>query len=110
MPGKTNVFELASVLSEAYGHLPLGKVNDHTAYVMHIKGAFDFHKHPKDELYLVLQGEMTLRFRSAPAVTLREGECLTVPAWVTHSSESAAGAQVLAVKPTDMFPRPQDTE
>ena len=86
------------------------QVNDHTAYVMHIKGLFDFHKHPKDELYFVLQGEFTLRFKNAPAVTLHEGECLAVPAYVTHSSESVDGANVLAVKPTDMFPRRQDTE
>lgn len=111
MSRKTSVTELKKLLENSpYGHLELGAVNDHAAYVMHFKGSYPMHSHSRDELYFVLEGKVTVRFKNAPSESLKKGECLTVPAYVTHSSESAEGAMVLMVKPKDMFPKPQDLE
>lgn len=111
MSQKTSVVELKKLLSDIpYSHLELGAVNDHAAYVMNFQGQHAMHSHARDEMYFVLEGKITIRYKSAPAETLKKGECLTVPAYVTHSSESEEGALVLMVKPKDMFPNPSDLE
>ena len=110
MGNKTSIAELAALLTAPYSHLELGQVNDHAAYVMNFKDTFPFHRHTLDELYLVLEGEIILRFKHAPAVTLKQGESTVVRAHTTHSSESAAGALVLMVKPKEMFPHPSEVE
>jgi mannose-6-phosphate isomerase-like protein (cupin superfamily) len=110
MASKTSIAELATLLTTPYSHLELGQVNDHAAYVMNFKDVFPFHRHILDELYLVLEGEITIRFKNAPAITLKKGESTVVRAYTTHSSESLEGALVLMVKPKEMFPHPSEVE
>ena len=110
MSGKTNITEFAPLLKEAYSHLAMGRVNDHTVYLMNIQGTYPMHSHTRDELYFVLDGEITVRFKNSPPETLQKGECLSVLAYISHSSESKDGALVLMVKPTDMFPKPSEVE
>lgn len=110
MSGKTSVTEFTPLLKEAYSHLALGRVNDHTAYLMNFQGSYPMHNHTRDELYFVLEGEITIRFKNSPPETLHKGECLSVLAYISHSSESKDGALVLVIKPTDMFPKPNEVE
>ena len=110
MAYKTSIDELAALLTTPYSHLELGQVNDHAAYVMNFKEVYPFHRHIMDELYLVLEGEITIRFKNASPVTLKKGECHVVRAYTTHSPESKEGALVLMVKPKEMFPHPSEVE
>lgn len=103
MSSKTSVTELAAVLTAPYTHLELGQVNDHAVYVMHFKGDFPFHRHTKDELYIVLEGEFTLNFRNRPSLTIGKMESTVVRAYTTHSPHSDEGALVLMIKPKEMF-------
>jgi len=54
---------------------------------------FPFHRHIQDELYLVLQGQITIRFRNASPITLHKGE-----------------STVVRAKPKEMFPHPSEVE
>jgi mannose-6-phosphate isomerase-like protein (cupin superfamily) len=110
MANKTSIKELAALLTAPYSHLELGQVNDHAAYVMNFKDVYPFHRHTLDELYLVLEGEVILRFKSGPPIVLKQGESTVVRAHTTHSSESLEGALVLMVKPKEMFPHPSEVE
>ena len=103
MANKMSIDELAAVLTAPYTHLELGQVNDHAAYVMHFKDEYPFHRHTKDELYLVLEGEVTIRFRNLPEVTLSKNDSMVVRAYTTHSPSSPDGALVLMIKPKEMF-------
>ena len=60
MPSKTSLDELAAVLTEPYVHLELGQVNDHAVYLVRFKGDYVFHRHTRDEMYLVLDGEVKI--------------------------------------------------
>ncbi len=108
MPNKTNLDELASILNQPFTHLELGQVNDHAAYLLLFKGEFPFHRHTKDELYIVLEGEFTLRFKNEPPVTLKAHESTVVRAYTTHSPYSEHGAKVVMVKPKEMFATPAE--
>lgn len=110
MTRKTSVQELLSVLGAPFVPLELGAFNDHAAYILHCKGDFGMHSHAEDEFYFVLEGEVTIRFKNAPEEILRKGDSLTVPAYVTHSPDSAEGAQVMMIKRKGTFIRPQEVE
>lgn len=110
MPAKTRIDELAPLLAEPYRHLELAQVNDHAAYLVRFQGSFPSHRHTKDEMYLVLQGEIRLEFTNEPPLDLRQNESTVVRAYTTHSSSSEHGALVLMVKPKEMFAPAPDGE
>jgi mannose-6-phosphate isomerase-like protein (cupin superfamily) len=108
MAKKSNVHKLSVTLKDAYSHIEVARINDHAGYVMYFKGGFPMHSHVWDEFYMVLEGKVTITFKKGGTEVLRKGECLTVPAYVTHNTESKEGATVFMVKPKDMFYTAQD--
>ena len=110
MSSKTSIDELAAILTEPYTHLELGQVNDHAAYLVRFKGAYTFHRHTRDEMYLVLDGEATLQFTHQPPLVLKKNESAVVRAYTTHSPRSDQGALVLMFKPKEMFATQAEAE
>jgi len=103
MDSKTTLDELAVLLVEPYKHLELGEVNDHAVYLVRFKGDYVFHRHTRDEMYLVLEGEARLHFPNQPSIVLKKNESTVVRAYTTHSPGSEQGALVLMFKPKEMF-------
>ena len=103
MDSKTTIDELAALLVKPYLHLELGEVNDHAVYLVRFKGEYVFHRHTKDEMYLVLEGEASILFPNQPPITLKKNESTVVRAYTTHSPASDQGALVLMFKPKEMF-------
>lgn len=103
MEPKQSISQTASLLKEPFQHLPLGCVDDYCVYLTRMEGAYLYHQHPKDEMYLVLEGEITIDYVDGPAVTLGPGESLVVRAGERHRSRSETGALVLMFKARDMF-------
>jgi mannose-6-phosphate isomerase-like protein (cupin superfamily) len=110
MPSKTSIDELAAVLTESYAHLELGQINDHAAYLVRFKGDYVSHRHTRDEMYLVLEGEVRIQFPNQPPLVLKKNESTVVRAYSTHSPSSERGALVLMFKPKDMFATQPDAE
>jgi mannose-6-phosphate isomerase-like protein (cupin superfamily) len=88
MSGPTTLDELAAVLTEPYKHLEVGQVNDHAVYLVRFKGDYVFHRHTRDEMYLVLEGEARLHFPNQPSIVLKKNESTVVHAYTTHSPGS----------------------
>lgn len=103
MSNKTSIDELAALMTKPFAHLELGQINDHAAYVSRIIGEFPLHRHTQDEMYLVLEGEMTIHFKGNPELVLSRGESTVVRAFTTHGLKSEEGALVLLIKPKEMF-------
>ncbi len=110
MATKNNIQELASMLTEAYRHLELGTVDDHAVYVLKVKGEFPMHHHTRDEMYVVLKGEIRIRFRNIPELVLGEGDSTVVRAYTIHSPTSDDEALVLLIKPKEMFATSSDMD
>ena len=102
--------ELAAVLSEPYLHLEVGQVNDHAVYLVRFKGDYIFHRHTRDEMYLVLEGEAKIQFPHQPPLVLKKNESTVVRAYTTHSPGSDQGALVLMFKPKEMFATQAEAE
>ncbi len=103
MSSVVSLDELATVLSKPYQHLEIGQVNDHAAYLLRFEGDNVWHRHTEDEIYIVLEGVVTINFRNQPAAVLHQHDTLVVRAYTTHQATAAPEALVLMFKPKEMF-------
>ncbi len=103
MPEKVNIAQVAARLTEPFKHLVVGRVDDYCAYLTRIEGSYLFHHHSKDEMYLVLEGEIAVDYANGTSVTVGQGESLVVRAGEKHRSRSEKGALVLMFKARDLF-------
>ena len=110
MSSKISVDELASALTQPYVHLELGQVNDHAVYLVRFKGDYEFHRHTRDEMYMVLEGEAKLLFSHEPPLVLKKNESTVVRGYTTHNPSSEQGALVLMFKPKEMFATPTEMD
>ncbi len=77
-------------------------VNDYDVRVVKIVGEFVRHRHEDtDEMFLVLDGEMEIRFDEG-SVWLRTGECYVVPAGTYHQPCAAQETHVLLFEPSSV--------
>ncbi len=103
MKAKANIAQAAVRLTEPFKHVAIGRVDDYCAYLTRIQGTYLFHQHAKDEMYLVMEGEITVDYADGSSVTVGQGESLVVEAGERHRSRSEAGALVLMFKACDLF-------
>jgi mannose-6-phosphate isomerase-like protein (cupin superfamily) len=104
MPEKVQpIAEAASRLEKPFTHIVVGQVDEYCAYLSRFEGSYLFHQHAKDEMYLVLEGEICIDYPDGPSVTVKEGETLVVKAGEKHRSRSEKKALVLMFKARDLF-------
>ncbi|MHC4823388.1 MAG: cupin domain-containing protein [Planctomycetota bacterium] len=77
----------------------IGALNGQEVKLAKLEGEFVWHAHAEeDELFLVLEGELILRFRDREEV-LGVGQMLIVPRGVEHQPYAPKGASVLLFEP-----------
>jgi mannose-6-phosphate isomerase-like protein (cupin superfamily) len=104
MPQKTvSIRQAQAKLSRPWVHTVVGQVDDYCAYLCRFQGTYQFHRHAKDEMYMVLEGETFIEYQDGPTVLLQEGDTLVVKAGETHRSGAPVGALVLMFKALDLF-------
>jgi mannose-6-phosphate isomerase-like protein (cupin superfamily) len=75
-------------------------LNGQELKVAKLSGSFVWHSHPAaDELFWIVDGELTLLLRGEPDQQLSAGELGVVPAGVEHKPVSEDGAEVVLFEP-----------
>jgi mannose-6-phosphate isomerase-like protein (cupin superfamily) len=98
-PPVVNLRDKLAAFSEAWSPRIVAALNDYHVKVVHLEGEFVWHQHADtDELFLVLEGELTLRFRDG-TTQLKTGELCVVPRGVEHQPYAAKRCQVLLIEP-----------
>ena len=100
---KTSIAEAAARLTQPFTHVVIGQVDDYCAYLSRFQGSYRFHKHNKDEMYLVLEGEICIDYPDSQSVTVQKGESIVVKAGEEHRSRSEEESLVLMFKARDLF-------
>lgn len=96
---KVNLAEKFKLISEHWSPRIAGEVNDSHVKLVKLKGEFIWHRHEReDEMFLVVKGELTIRFRDSE-LHLREGEFAIVPRGVEHMPVAEDEAHVLLFEP-----------
>jgi mannose-6-phosphate isomerase-like protein (cupin superfamily) len=99
IPSKVNLAEKFSLFSDYWSPKIAGELNGQCVKLVKLQGEFIWHHHEhEDELFLVVKGELTIRFRAGD-VNLREGEFVIVPAGVEHQPFAAGECHVLLFEP-----------
>jgi mannose-6-phosphate isomerase-like protein (cupin superfamily) len=100
---KVSVAGAAEGLTQPFTHAILGQVDDYCAYLSRFLGSYRFHQHEKDEMYMVLEGEILIDYWDGPSVPVRQGETLVVKAGERHRSRAEREALVLLFKAAQLF-------
>ena len=100
---KTSIGDAAELLPKPFTHTILGQVDGYCAYLSRFMGAYRFHEHVKDEMYVVLEGEVLIDYFDGPSVPVRQGEVLVVRAGERHRSRAEEESLVLMFKACHLF-------
>lgn len=96
---KVNLAEKFGKFSKHWDPKIVGSLNGQLVKLVKFKGSFVWHQHEtEDELFLVVRGSFTMRFRDR-SVTVREGEFIIVPHGLEHQPEAQREVQVLLFEP-----------
>ena len=78
----------------------VGELNGQAVKLAKLEGEFVWHHHVADELFLVLDGHLTIELREG-SVDLGEGEFFIVPRGVEHKPVADGEAHVLLFEPAE---------
>lgn len=96
---KVNLAEAFGRFSEHWSPRIAGEINDSHVKLVKLKGEFVWHHHDhEDELFLVVRGRMSMRFRDRE-VWLEPGEFIIVPKGVEHLPAAPEECEVLLLEP-----------
>jgi mannose-6-phosphate isomerase-like protein (cupin superfamily) len=99
IPTKVNLREKFGMFADRWSPKIVGEVNDSHVKLVKLQGEFVWHRHEReDELFLVVNGRITIRFRDGD-VRLEENEFLIVPRGVEHMPVAEEEAWVLLFEP-----------
>jgi mannose-6-phosphate isomerase-like protein (cupin superfamily) len=93
-----NLADKFAKFSEHWSPKIVARMNDYEFKLVKLEGEFVWHRHADtDEVFIVLDGEMTLHFRDGD-VPLREGEMFVVPKGVEHKPSATTECRVMLVE------------
>jgi mannose-6-phosphate isomerase-like protein (cupin superfamily) len=96
---KVNLAAKLETFSDHWRPRIVGELNGQLVKVVKVQGEFVWHHHVKeDEMFLVLRGRLTLRFRDHDLV-LEPGEFCVVPKGVEHQPFAREEAHILLFEP-----------
>lgn len=96
---KVNLAEKFARFQEYWKPKIAGELNDTFVKLVKFKGEFVWHRHDtEDELFLVVKGRMTIKFRDGD-LALNEGEFVIVPKGVEHMPAAEEEVWVVLVEP-----------
>jgi mannose-6-phosphate isomerase-like protein (cupin superfamily) len=88
-----------SSFTEHWSPKVVARLNDYEIKVVKLQGEFVWHSHDDtDELFLVLDGELTIQLRDGD-VTLRAGQLFVVPRGVEHCPVAAGEVRAVLIEP-----------
>ena len=101
MQHKHNMAEMAAQLTKPFQMVVVEQVDDYSAILTRVEGSYIFHQHPRDEMYLVLEGEIVMDYPVGSSITVKQGESLVAQGEEKHRSRSDDGALVLIFRHRD---------
>lgn len=98
MKSAINLSEKFSKFSEPWSPKIIAQMNDYHFKLVKFQGEFVWHDHKDtDEVFIVLDGEMTIHFRDGDA-SVKKGEMFVIPKGVEHKTCAKSECQAMLVE------------
>lgn len=98
-PDAVDLAEKLALFSEHWSPKVVAELNDYEVKVVRIKGDFVWHTHDDtDELFLVVDGELTVQLRDRDVV-LGPGQLFVVPRGVEHCPRADEEVTAVLIEP-----------
>ncbi len=91
---KVDIVKKSGKIKKPFTRYFLTKVDDYYIYLVIFKGDYDRHKHPTDEFFYVLKGEIRIEMDGKPE-KVKKGEGFVVSKGTWHSSHSKRESLVM---------------
>ena len=99
MTDKINLDEKFALFAEHWRPKVITALNGQEVKLIKVEGEFPWHVHAReDEFFLVWKGVFRVEFRDR-VVTLKPGECITVPRGVEHRTCADMEAEIICFEP-----------
>ncbi len=96
--GKVNLAEKFALIDDHWNPRLVGTLDDYDIKLVKLEGEFVWHKHDvEDELFLVVNGRMSIDFRDL-TVDLERGEFLVVQKGVEHRPRAERECEVMLLE------------
>jgi mannose-6-phosphate isomerase-like protein (cupin superfamily) len=98
-----DIADRLSAFSQHWSPTVVARLNDYEIKVVKLQGEFVWHTHAEtDELFLVVQGELTIQLRDGNVV-LRPGQLFVVPRGVEHCPVAEGEVHALLIEPAGVM-------
>ena len=84
-----NLIKLSDTVSKSHDNFIVSEINDSCLRIAVNEGEYPWHYHSNsDELFIVLEGELTIEFQDKPMVTLKPNDTCLVPKGLIHKTKA----------------------
>ncbi|GGL50978.1 cupin domain-containing protein [Halocalculus aciditolerans] len=98
----TNLEEAFGAFEETWSPRVVAELNGQEVKVARLEGEFVWHSHAEaDELFYVLDGDLTIEFRDEADAHLSAGDLLVVPAGVEHKPVAEEEVKAMLFEPAE---------
>lgn len=96
IPPVHDLKELLAAFQEHWAPRVFGRLNGNDLRLVKFQGEFVWHSHPCDELFLVVSGSMTIRFKGRER-RLQAGQLCVIPAGTEHITSALEECQAMVM-------------
>ncbi len=93
-----SVTDIVAGLTDAWRPVDLAVANDTIVRLARLEGAYDWHHHEEDELFLCWEGAFRIELEGSAPVGLERGDMFVVRAGTEHRPVADAPAYTLVIE------------
>jgi mannose-6-phosphate isomerase-like protein (cupin superfamily) len=86
-----NFKEISDAVNKEYDNFIIETVNEHCLRIAVMEGDYRWHYHNNtDELFIILEGELTIEIKDNDTVCLKPGDFIKIPSKTVHKTSAVS--------------------